>query len=66
MGNEWVRPACCCLGFSFWLVQPVPLYNIWFSSATGKPNNFNKTGRKPNALKKTQHIDVCLVFKWGY
>lgn len=53
MGNEWVRPACCCLGFSFWLVQPFPLYNICFSSATGKPDNFNKTGRKHNALKKT-------------
>lgn len=61
MGNEWVRPARCCLGFSFWLVQPFPLCNIWSSSATGKPNNFNKTGRKHNALKNPN----ILMLAWS-
>lgn len=41
-------PARCCLGFSFWLVRPLPLWDIWFSSGTGKLNNFNKAERKHN------------------
>lgn len=65
-------PARCCLGFSFWLVRPLPLWDIWFSSGTGKLNNFNKAERKHNDFGGRGGgggkvpIDVCLFFKRGY
>lgn len=56
MAEGWVGPACCSFGLSFWLVQPFALHNIWFASATGKPNHFNKTGRKRNAFQTPQTV----------
>lgn len=52
----WVGPACCSLGLSFWLGQPIALRNIWFASAAGKQNHFNKTWRKQNTFQPPQIV----------